>query len=147
MPEADEWSHETVLAAEAASASRARDFVCLHLIEHEMLYLVEDVRLVASELATYALLQGRVPFSVALRGSAESVVLSVRDGSRRAPEETEDVRDAQARGLAVVEAVSRAWGVSPQPDGARSLWASFDVRAREPSAGAGSGQPAPPGTA
>ena len=125
-----DWSHEAVLAAEAASASRARDFVCLHLIEHEMLYLVEDVRLVASELATYAVLQGSQPFSLALEGSEERVVLSLRDGGRCLPGGTEDLVDAQGRRLAIVEAVSKDWGVSPGPDGARTVWASFDVRWR-----------------
>ena len=133
-----EWTHETVLPGEAASASRARDFVCLHLIEHELLYLVEDVRLVVSELATYAVLEGRLPFLVTLQGSDESVLLTGQDGSRCTPGESEDQVDAQenaradARGhrLAVVESASREWGVRREPDGTRSVWASFDVRWR-----------------
>jgi hypothetical protein len=128
-----EWTHETVLPGEAASASRARDFVCLHLIEHELLYLVEDVRLVVSELATYAVLEGRLPFLVTLQGWDESVLLTVQDGSRCAPGETEDLVDAQDRRLAVVESASREWGVRREPDGTRSVWASFDVRWRRSS--------------
>jgi hypothetical protein len=129
-----EWAHETVLAAETASASRARDFVCLHLIEHELLYLVEDVRLVVSELATHAVLEGRLPFLVTLQGSDESVLLTVQDGSRGTPGEGEDQVDAQVDAqdhrLAVVESASREWGVRREPDGTRSVWASFEVRWR-----------------
>lgn len=33
-----DWSHEAVLVAEPVSASRARDFVCLHLVEHNLLH-------------------------------------------------------------------------------------------------------------
>jgi hypothetical protein len=128
-----DWSHETVLAAEAASAARARDFVCLYLIEHELLYLVEDVRLVASELATYAVLHSGRAFSVTLEGCDDQVLLSVRLGMRHAAAGTDDLVDAQGRRLTVVEAVSRDWGVGHERDGRRSLWAAFDVRWRSPS--------------
>ena len=50
------WAYETELAAELVSASSARDFVCLHLGEHDLPHLAHDMRLVVSELATNALL-------------------------------------------------------------------------------------------
>lgn len=124
------WSHETTLAAEAASASRARDFVCLHLCEHRLLYLVEDVRLVASELATNAVTSDSSPFTLVLQGLEHSVVLTVSDGSRCAP--VTGRPDPYGRGLAVVEAVSQDWGVTQGPGGTTSVWASFEVRSREP---------------
>ena len=45
------WTHETGLAPVTTSASEARAFVEAHLVEHGLSYLVEDVRLVVSELA------------------------------------------------------------------------------------------------
>ena len=59
------WSHETVLAAEPGSAAKARAFVLQHLAEHRLLYLVDDVRMVASELATNAVLHARTAFTAA----------------------------------------------------------------------------------
>jgi hypothetical protein len=44
------WSHEAAFAPRAVSVARARDFTTQHLAQHHLLYLVEDVRLVVSEL-------------------------------------------------------------------------------------------------
>ena len=68
------WSHETILAAEPVSASKARDFICQHLVAHDLLYLVEDIRLVASELATNAMVHARTPFILNL-SEMDGVVL------------------------------------------------------------------------
>jgi hypothetical protein len=32
------------------------------------------------------------------------------------------------RGMAIVNAVSRAWGVVAEPGAGKSVWAAFDVR-------------------
>ena len=56
------WSHETHLAAEAISASQARVFVSRHLLAHDLANLVDDVRVVVSELATNAMLHAQTPF-------------------------------------------------------------------------------------
>ncbi len=66
MNHTNSWSHETELEAESASASNARDFVCLHLDEHDLSHLVDDMRLVTSELATNALVHAHTPFTVTL---------------------------------------------------------------------------------
>ena len=51
------WSHEVILAAEPKSVAVAREFVSRHLVGHDLPRLVEDVRLVVSELATNAVKQ------------------------------------------------------------------------------------------
>ena len=66
MSIADDWSHETVLAPEPISAALARDFVYVHLVAHDLFPLVEDVRLVVSELATNAVAHAQTPFRVTL---------------------------------------------------------------------------------
>jgi anti-sigma regulatory factor (Ser/Thr protein kinase) len=48
------WSHEVELSPVAASVATARDFVRLHLREHHLEHLVDDIRLTVSELATNA---------------------------------------------------------------------------------------------
>lgn len=58
------WCHETTLVAKPVSAPRARAFVCRHLIEHGVPYLVDPVRLVVSELATHSVMHARSSFTV-----------------------------------------------------------------------------------
>ena len=48
------WPHRTDLPGEPASVRQVRDFVCSRLLEHHLPYLVDDMRLVVSELATNA---------------------------------------------------------------------------------------------
>jgi hypothetical protein len=125
------WSHETVLAPEPSSAFQARDFVCLHLVEHEMLYLVEDIRLVASEFATIAMVHTQAPFTLKLERINESVRLTVTEGSPRVPvRASAKTIDSSRQGLSVVEVVSQSWGMDPAAAGTRSLWACFTVRSR-----------------
>lgn len=53
MDHSSDWSHETVLAPAAISASRARPSSS-SIVVHTPRYLIEDVRRVVSELATNA---------------------------------------------------------------------------------------------
>lgn len=125
------WSHEIVLAAEPMSASKARDFSCQHLVAHDLRYLVDDVRLVVSELATNAMVHARTPFAVTLSSMDGGVLLVVRDGSTSVPARgAPNVLDMGGRGLVLVEMLSREWGVTANADGSKSVWASFATRAR-----------------
>jgi anti-sigma regulatory factor (Ser/Thr protein kinase) len=126
MEHSSDWSHETVLAAEAISASRARDFVSFHLAEHHLRYLIDDVRLVASEMATNALGHAQTPFIVTLQEEDQVVWLMVQDGSTSVPVRTtgNNLR-VGGRGLPIVDLFSRDWGITPGPDGTKSVWASF----------------------
>jgi anti-sigma regulatory factor (Ser/Thr protein kinase) len=85
MQQISHWSHDSEFAADAVSASSARDFVSRHLVDHGLLGLVEDVRLVTSELATNALRHAGTPFTLTLQRDDQSVLLTVRDGSPALP--------------------------------------------------------------
>jgi anti-sigma regulatory factor (Ser/Thr protein kinase) len=127
------WSHETVLTADAGSAARARNFVVRQLVEHRLLYLVDDVRLVASELATNAVMHAQSDFTVILEGRETSVLLTVRDGSPSAPAPSPDVPQGMpigGRGLLIVDMMSQDWGVAGQGGAGKSVWASFQMRSR-----------------
>jgi anti-sigma regulatory factor (Ser/Thr protein kinase) len=133
MGQAALWSHQTVLAAEPSSAAKARAFVLKHLVEHRLLYLVDDIRLVASEFAANAVVHARTTFTVTLEGHVRSVLLTVRDESRAAPmlaDEPPDGLQTRGRGLAIVNLISESWGVTASPGDAKSVWASFDIRSR-----------------
>jgi len=132
------WTHQTILPAEPVSVAKARDFVSAHLLDHRLPQMADDVRLVVSELATNAMVHAGTPFTVTLTGGEQSVLLTVRDGSPLEPvpaTATPDRLDTGGRGLVIVDMVSRTWGFDTGGDRAKSVWASFDVRPREPSQG------------
>jgi hypothetical protein len=129
------WAHETVLDAEPGSAAMARAFVAQHLFEHRLLYLVDDVRMVASELATNAVLHARTGFTVTLEGRVRTVLLTVRDGSPTPPgpiSAAQHVLAPSGRGLVIVGVISKSWGVTGWEGDTKSVWASFDIRVRAP---------------
>src|SRR6476660_9738081 len=123
------WSQRRTFPSEAESASRARSFVSQQLTEHDLSYLVEDVRLVASELATNAMLYARTPFTVSLQRLVGAVLLTVRDGSPVAPQRTDaSPTETRGRGLFLVDHTSHDWGVTLGPGRSKSVWASFVTR-------------------
>jgi hypothetical protein len=124
------WSHQVELTPEAGSVSHARGFVAGHLIDHGLAHLVDDVVLVVSELATNALVHARSPFLVTLAAVDEMVLLEVRDATHTAPTRVAArTLDTSGRGMAIVQTLSRDWGVSAPGSGGKSVWAQFDVDA------------------
>jgi anti-sigma regulatory factor (Ser/Thr protein kinase) len=125
----EHWSHSTELEAADRSASVAREFVTRHLLEHDLGHLVDDVQLVASELATNAIAHAHTTFVVTLEAVEEAVRLEVLDGS---PSEPVMViarpTDTHGRGVAIVNALSSEWGSTASRSGGKSVWATFDKR-------------------
>ena len=122
------WSHATELAPVRASASAARDFVRLHLREHGLGALVDDVGLVVSELATNAVKHACTPFTVRLRGDGHCLLLTVHDSSREvAFERPPGSTSTGGRGLAIVDRLSHDWGVDHADEVEKSVWASFQT--------------------
>jgi anti-sigma regulatory factor (Ser/Thr protein kinase) len=141
-----EWSVESVFLPNATSIAAAREFVRGHLLRHDLLHLVDDVRLVVSELATNAMVHARTPFTVTLTGRRDgSVLLTVRDESSLSPAHTAAGElDTTGRGLSIVDHVSSEWGVTPAGDApyAKAVWASFQTHRRGRSKA--SDRPSPP---
>ncbi|HET7196050.1 MAG TPA: ATP-binding protein [Nocardioides sp.] len=126
---ASNWSHQATFEASPRSASRARAFVTEHLVEHRLLYLVDPVRLVASELATNALVHAQTAFSVSLASSEQTVILTVRDQSSALPRpRVARAMDLSGRGLEIVDIVTLDWGTNEDRAGSKAVWASFPVR-------------------
>lgn len=129
MDQAKYWLHAAALPGEARSVSKARHFVCSHLVEHRLAHLVDDVQLVASELAANAVQHARTPFKVILERADGSVLLSVQDGSPSRPANlATDYLDTAGRGVSIVDLVSHDWGVTYGPGEGKSVWASFAAR-------------------
>ena len=133
MEQSVPWSHAIDLPVNVRSASQARHFVTGHLDEHDLSYLTGDVQLVVSELATNALVHAQTPFTVSLRELEQSVLLMVEDGTPTGPLSVapRDL-DVGGRGIRIVEALSRSWGVSVDAGGGKSVWAVFDTRSAYP---------------
>src|SRR4051794_11905195 len=75
------WSHETTLTSEVTSAREARNFVRRHLLDHHQPELVDDVRLVASELTGLLIAyEGQGSFTISLQGGGGEVLLFMQDG-------------------------------------------------------------------
>jgi anti-sigma regulatory factor (Ser/Thr protein kinase) len=90
--------------------------------------LVEDVELVVSELATNAVVHAGSPFTVTLGASEETVLLEVLDRAHTSPTlVATHTLEASGRGIAIVQALSRDWGVSELSSGGKSVWAVFDI--------------------
>ena len=123
------WSHQATFEASPTSAFQARSFVSQHLIDHRLLYLVDPVRLVASELATNSLVHAQTAFSVTLAASAQTVLLTVRDDSPALPvRRAAHTMDLTGRGLEIVDSVSHGWGTNEDGAGSKAVWASFVLR-------------------
>jgi anti-sigma regulatory factor (Ser/Thr protein kinase) len=126
---APSWSHQATFEASPRSASRARAFVADHLVDHRLLYLVDPVRLVASELATNALVHAHTAFSVTLESSDQTVLLTVRDQSPALPTpRVANAMDLSGRGLEIVDIVTLDWGTNQDHAGAKAVWATFALR-------------------
>jgi len=121
------WWCAITLSPVAHSIPTARRFVGSHLVSHDLPLLVDDVALVASELATNALAHAGTPFTVSLTAYAGTVVLAVKDGSSASPVRVDaQVLSPAGRGVAIVEDLSREWGVVADTEAGKSVWAAFD---------------------
>ena len=132
MDTSSTWFHANTFPAQPVSARHARAFVAACLIEHRVWHLVDPVRVVASELATSALMHGSAPFTMTLSANAEVVVLTLgQDGAHVPTQRSSSEDDLLGARRAIVEVLSRSWGVTMAGDGGRELWAIFPAAARD----------------
>ncbi|MEE2035858.1 ATP-binding protein [Nocardiopsis sp. CT-R113] len=117
----------------AVAAAREISEALLH--EWEMQHLSDDVAVVVSELVTNAVRHGGpLPLTrqseggiqLSLMRSGSEFICAVRDGGDRHPRRREvDLTVEGGRGLALVSAFAREWGVIPTPPGGKFVWAQF----------------------
>jgi anti-sigma regulatory factor (Ser/Thr protein kinase) len=121
-----DWTHHDSWDAAPASVPMARGFVTAHLEQHALTPILNEVRLVVSELATNAVLHARTPFTVTITRQNRLLTLVVRDGSSMLPTLSRPQPSAgNGRGLFMVATYSADWGVTPEPEGGKSVWATF----------------------
>jgi anti-sigma regulatory factor (Ser/Thr protein kinase) len=120
------WSYQQTWPPAAQSVAPARDFVAASMQAHFDPDLVDDARLVVSELATNAIRHAGTAFTVTVACHDGDVRIDVRDGSALEP--VMSLRSATAvhgRGLLLVHSLSTAWGVTTDSDGGKSVWATL----------------------
>ena len=115
----------------------ARRFVRETLARWGRSDLIDDASLVATELATNAVLHARTGFTIALwRCSEGTIRVAVRDaGLGRPRPRRAGPLEGSGRGLRLVEALATAWGTDLLPDG-KLVWAELGSPGGSPRPGA-----------
>jgi len=106
------------------SPRAARRFVTEACAAAESERVVEDLAIVASELATNAILHARSPFTVTLSWNRDRVRVAVRDGSAVPPMRRTPSLETSGRGLVLVSALADRWGTHPVGEG-KVVWAEL----------------------
>ncbi len=126
MTSTDGWSHTESWEPERTNVSSVRRFVSDLLSEHEQEGIVDDVRLVASELATNAVRHARTPFQVTLADLGDTVLLEVSDADPGLPVRMpRQVDRSSGHGLRIFADTAAAWGINSRPEGGKAVWALF----------------------
>jgi anti-sigma regulatory factor (Ser/Thr protein kinase) len=86
--------------------------------------LLEDAKLVVSEMASNAVRHACSAFLVEVRPYGTTVRVSVRDASHARPVRRHDELATSGRGLLLIDALSASWGVEIVPEG-KSVWAEL----------------------
>jgi GAF domain-containing protein/anti-sigma regulatory factor (Ser/Thr protein kinase) len=116
-----------ILGAEPDSVPYARRYVAASIRGTAAEPLLADAELVVSELVTNALLHGGAPATLRVLIDGDVVRIEVGDGSRRAPLRALARADAMTgRGLSLVAALAREWGVEPRVNG-KVVWCEMSV--------------------
>lgn len=122
-------AQQLLLAGEADVVPRARAFVT-EALAGELPALIDDARLVVTELVTNASLHGQPPVTVTVSEASGCVRVAVEDSGQSLPLIPAHSTEAMTgRGLSLVAAVSRSWGVDVGASGGKVVWA--DVSATE----------------
>lgn len=87
--------------------------------------LVDVAELLTSELASNCVRHAQTEFEVRIC-SAEEVRIEVRDSGGGTPRvHTPSLSETSGRGLRIVEAMARRWGVEQEPSG-KTVWFTLD---------------------
>ncbi len=123
------------------SVGRARRFAARTLASWGAQQLEDDVRVVASELATNALLHARTEFTLGLTLRGDRLRLTLTDGSAAQPRmrRFDSTESTTGRGLRMVAELAQAWGVEKDGVG-KAVWCDFRVAAASAAPADGAGQ-------
>jgi hypothetical protein len=142
------WQVVKALRPHPLSVGQARNFCTRRLTSVlddrcDTPEIVADAATIASELVTNALTAGSTAISLSLALRPDSVYIEVEDDAEGSVVPANPLpTDTKGRGLLVVAALSRQWGVLPVEGGAKQVWAEVPLTghaAAQPDVGTGSG--------
>ena len=111
------------LAADTTAPRRARDFLGAACAEWDTPGFVEVGGLVLSELVSNAVLHVGGFIDVSLRIADGLLSIEVRDDGGGVPAVVPPARrTVGGNGLDIVSRLTRSWGVTPDPDGGKTVW-------------------------
>lgn len=119
---------EWTLPSEPASVPRARNLVA-NALEGITALARDNVALVVSELATNCVRHAKTEFRLRVSYDGEDVRLEVTDhGPGRPAVGHPRPEQAHGRGLYLVQAITRSWGVIPASAGAgKTVWCTVSL--------------------
>jgi anti-sigma regulatory factor (Ser/Thr protein kinase) len=113
--------------AVAVSVADARNFAAQALTEVRA-DLLDDIRLMVSELASNAVEHAMTSFHLTIHHSRREIRVEVTDSGSGTPAMRSTGPDAvKGRGLQIVDMVSTQWGVEQEPDSAKTVWFSLEL--------------------
>jgi anti-sigma regulatory factor (Ser/Thr protein kinase) len=116
-------------AATLTAPGAARQFVVDTLSAWNRADLLDDARLIVTELATNAVAHARTEFTVTVTRQQDTIRIAVHDGKTTAPRLQHAGWLAESgRGLALVSEIAHRWGQDEQGDG-KTVWAELLPRA------------------
>jgi anti-sigma regulatory factor (Ser/Thr protein kinase) len=114
------------LPRSVASPARARREASRFAAAHDVSNRAEPALVVLSELVTNAVLHGAEPIQASVSCHEDALRIEVFDGdpdtSELVPVAARDAVDPGGRGLQIVDALSRSWGVTRRGEG-KTVWA------------------------
>jgi len=103
--------------------------------------VVADAATIASELVTNALTAGSTAISLSLALRPDSVYIEVEDDAEGTVQPANPgPTDPRGRGLLVVAALSREWGVCSAEGGAKHVWAEIPLMSSPDGTATGQGR-------
>ena len=122
------------LAPQPTAARASRNFVSRTLLDWGLAPLIPAASLVISELVTNSTIHAGTDIDLSIAWHLGDLRLTVRDGSPDLPCQRHPHLDVHGRGLSLVLALSRGFGVLPTTDGGKVVWAVLDAPRRRPRA-------------
>jgi len=114
---------ERELPVSKEAPAMAREFLRTATCAEHQTEVVEDAKLIVSELVTNSVLHGGSPVVVAVDCEVNALRVRVRDGSPDIPTPRQaQGADEGGRGLAIVANLSDDWGIEPHENDGKHVW-------------------------